>query len=515
MMGISLDELGDTERPDFPRNHNGAPWVSVGGKRKLYKRSSSSGKILDDESGLERWKKRTIILGAARKPDLMAETSTLAIEQDGKRLDEIVEECITAAKGDERRNLGSAIHAMLDHVDLDHDWVPAPQFQAMVDAYTDTLEAWGLVPVDVEINCVDDANHFAGRMDRRYRTTKALVAPDMSTIPIGSILGADTKTGRKVEYAAGSFCTQIATYVGSVRYDVVTNEREPFDPPANTQWGLVMHVEPDTSRCDVYWVDLEAGREGLALAEEVRAWRRRTDLLTLGKAPTERMSEALSKLRAAHPSNGTERPPQAALTAPELAAVHVWLRERVEAIKARGERAVGLLVRTWPVEVPGLKYDTHTAEELDAISRALDKVETEFSMPFVGGDPRERMWNDPDHPRAALIRGWMARVGTQVSLHEWWTIGKALSEFAMLLHEDELWAECDVDEMLDGSIRAMGLEGGIEDLGKLRGTHAGGILERGKALVAGRALVEFVDNKPVVLVIHITNTNEMEATTNE
>jgi len=76
---------------------------------------------------------------------------------------------------------------------------------------------------------INDEYRLAGTLDRLYRTTKVLVAPDGQVIPIGSIIVADTKTGKELEYAAGSYATQLAAYVDSVPYNVETDERGTWD----------------------------------------------------------------------------------------------------------------------------------------------------------------------------------------------------------------------------------------------------------------------------------------------
>lgn len=228
---VDLDEFDPPERPDFRRvGRYQTPFVlNPDGKRVRYGRSSNSGKILDDESNLTDWKLRTVVAGAAQRPELMAQASVLDIDDDKKELRELAEQCLTAGKGQRRAIIGTAVHAMFDHVDRKDGWEPPPQFRALVEEYQATLELWGLVPVAIEVQCVNDEFHLAGTLDRLYRTTKTLVAPDGQVIPIGSILVGDTKTGKELEYASGSYVTQLAAYVDSVPYDVKTDERGTWD----------------------------------------------------------------------------------------------------------------------------------------------------------------------------------------------------------------------------------------------------------------------------------------------
>jgi hypothetical protein len=228
LMGDILDEdgLDPPDRPDFRRVGRGIPYpVGLDGKRVRYSRSSNAGKILDDESNLTDWKLRTVVAGAAQRPELMARASVLDVDADKKLLRDIAEECLVAGKGQRRSIIGSAVHAMFDHLDREDGWVPPPQFNDLCDAYEAMKEDWGLEPVAIEVHCINDQWNLAGTLDRIYRTTKSLVAPDGTVIPIGSLIVGDTKTGKELEYAAGSYATQLAAYVDSVPYNVETDER--------------------------------------------------------------------------------------------------------------------------------------------------------------------------------------------------------------------------------------------------------------------------------------------------
>ena len=287
MMSVLDDSLEPPDREDFRRGGKGVPLIlnPDTGKFVRYKRSSSAGNILDDDYQLVDWRVRTIVEGAAQRPDLMAQVSVLDHDKDKGEIRDVAEECLVAGKGTQRSVTGTAIHRMLDHVDLGHDWTPAPQFRAAVDSYIAMLELYGLVPVDVEVRCVNDEWKYAGTCDRRYRLTRNLITPDGVIVPIGTIIMGDTKTGQSLEYASGSYTTQLAAYAGSVRYDVKTNERTEFDPPTFQDWALIIHVDALDARTDVYWVDLEAGRMGIELAQRVREWRKRTDLILPARPP--------------------------------------------------------------------------------------------------------------------------------------------------------------------------------------------------------------------------------------
>ena len=90
---------------------------------------------------------------------------------------------------------------------------------------------------------------------------------------------ADVKTGR-IDYGTAKIAMQLAVYAHSVGYNVETTER--FDlPPVDLEWALVIHLPAGEGRCELVWVDIGTGWEGVRLAGHVRDWRRRDKFKTL------------------------------------------------------------------------------------------------------------------------------------------------------------------------------------------------------------------------------------------
>lgn len=538
----TLDELDALEPDtgnDFRRAAKGVPLIKNEdtGKFERYRRSSSVGKILDDETGLTDWKVRTIVEGAAQRPDLMALVSTHDHEANKREIRDLAEQCLVQGKGTQRRETGTAVHAMLDHVDRDDGWTPAPQFVAACNAYVEARDAFGLIPIDIECKCVNDVWRLAGTADRRYETTRVLIAPDGSIIPIGTVLIGDTKTGRTLEYAHGVYATQLASYAESVRYDPATDERTPFDPPNNRDWAIVVHVGWEDGTCTMHWVDLEAGRQGIRLALDVYAWRRRTHMIVPAPVPLHIVpSESVAPEcppSLITPSNGnveatfeTDAPAAsrvAGASTPEiLAEVRAWLRERIAAIVATGSAPTFRLQSLWPAGVAGLKNnEAHTEAELNAINDAVCVVERDAGMTFPPRDPRavaSDAWANPErrkatnterdelarnvatHPRRALLESWSAMGQTQFdpNITDRAALTHALYEFALINDE---WSDEDLTTMLDGTLRAIGYDDGINALGMVIPSHAPHIMSSAFAITAGTAvLVYTADDKPVVRV---------------
>jgi len=510
---ITVDVLraAQPESTDFRRGGNGVPWVTEPGgtKRVPYRRVSSIGKVLDDESNLVRWKRYTEMVGAAQRPDLMAEVSTLDPATAKQRLYEIAELCLEAGKGQQRAVTGTAIHRMLDLIDMGAEWTAAPQFQALCDSYISVRNAYGLIPIECEVRCVVDHYHLAGSMDRIYQTTRPLMMPDQSTLPVGSYVVGDTKTGKSLDYAAGSFATQLAAYAMSVRYNVQTDERSEFDPALNQDWGFIFHANPDTQACEVHLVDLAAGREGIELASRVYGWRNRQGLLAPARAPLHIVpGELPAPLDHPDPITASKGNTEAVAG---LEAVRDWLRERANAIRDAGPAAVKSLQLCWPINVHGLKHSDQSEAELDAIADAISKVESEYSLSWPAHDPRmigraSNRWAKPlvdahvdntatdddfkrmlmEHPRRAVLERWsavgMAKLDPDITDRT--ALTHALYEFALLDGSDD-----DLTDMLDGTLRGMGFEDGVNQLGSVKPEQAPLIMSAAFALTSGTALL--------------------------
>ena len=488
------EELQAPGRKDFRRVGRGTPYViGLDGKRTRYGRFSNAGKILDDESNLTNWKLRTSIIGAAQRPDLMASVSVLNPVADKNAIRDIVEECLVSGKGQERAVKGTAIHSMFDRIDRGDEWEPAPQWLDLCNSYKELLKAWGLEPVDMECHCINDEFRLAGSMDRRYKTSKVLVAPDATTVPIGSMVAADTKTGQVLEYASGSYATQLAGYAHSLRYDVETDERSEFNPPTFPDWGLIIHADSGGTKVQVYWVDLNAGLDGLRLAQQVKQWRTRSDLLTLGPEPVLLAPQLAPEA------------PVARSQAPDALGLLEHTRGRVLAILAHSEIAGKALARIWPPGIPGLKAGGHSWDDLQQVIDAVEQIEKDYSVPFyppfepVAASMQRHpsnQWTVPEvNPQLLVLSKWCQR-NIDPDVRE------ALKVFASI--DTTGWPTTlqTIDEQLtvylDGTLRALGFIDGIEELGAVTVYHCSQIVSAAIAITSGTGqLVYGPDDKPV------------------
>lgn len=294
----------------------------------------------------------------------------------------------------------------------------------------------------------------------------------------------------------------------------------------NPDWALIIHANSEGTNVDVYWVDINAGREGLRLAREVKGWRRRDDLLTLGR-----------RLR---PVDGPNVPPLAPVVPVDRRREDSrteHLRSRVGAIRDHGDVAGKALQLAWPKGIPGLKQGGHSMDQLDMIEAAIMKVEKEHSLPF------HPLWDDPDaptvvqhhpsnswakpsasskptdeevkviqdglmnHPRSSLLRRWVGIAVANGINHDYDTfaLAHALFEFASV--DEGEWPDDDLTLMLDGSLRAIGYVNGCNDLGRFDPQHAPLLMSAAFAIAAGNAMLLFDENENPVVRVNVKGTS--------
>lgn len=318
----------------------------------------------------------------------------------------------------------------------------------------------------------------------------------------------------------------------------------------NPDWALIIHADSADTRVDVYWVDIRAGRLGLALAREVKAWRKRDDLLTIGQRftvvppPTGGPVEPVlitepDSPEVFIPSAPPDVPglaPVAPVDGRRLASRHQWLRGRVAAVLGHSDTVGKALQRTWPTGIPGLKHDGHSMDDLDAIQTAVERVEKDHSVPFYPP------WDDPDideaithhpswsdrwakpervtdhhsadavagrlsiqqaimeHPRRLLLTSWVSAAISGGINHNIDTtaLAHALFEFATM--DEATWPDEALTEMLNASLITLGYRNGLTDLGNFDPPDAPKLMSAAFAISAGNAVLVYgEDGTPTLL----------------
>jgi len=388
-MSIDVDDLTDNHegRHDF-RRANGSPLVSDPerpGKSLRYRRPSSYGKPLDDESALTEWRIWKAMYGVAQSKALAAQVSAVKDDdRNGKK--ELREKALDKGSANEAADLGTGLHAMTARVEdpTDTGFEPPESYAADLEAYTAELDRLGLVSEHIEVHIVNDDFRAAGTADRIYRLTKPLVTPDGETLPPGEQILGDLKTGKKLDFGLPAYCVQMAIYATGQFYDIINDVRIPT-PPINQQWMILVHLPVGKATCDATWLNINTGLHGAYLTFEVLAWRNRW------KSGSEHgynqyqiadpfdAEEAIIEHFHAVPVGEPEEPSQVQMIE--------WCKTRIAAI-GRHKEAKKTLMLSWPDGLPTPKQGIKTTEQLERLLTLLDTVEAKHSLPWASGDPR-------------------------------------------------------------------------------------------------------------------------------
>ena len=278
-MSIKLEQFDDEpQRRPEPKRDRWGRYVIDG---RSWQRVTTLAKVLDDTSSLADWKSRMTAVGLAKRPDLFAQVYTCSVD-DRKALNDLCEQAKEAAGASIKANLGTAVHAMCEQVDLGLiglDGVPE-QWRADVAAYRATTEAlrpWSHVEA-ILVNRMLDVAGTTDRMGARV---------------------CDIKTG-SLDYAAVAIAIQMAAYAYADEvYDPAADTLTPM-PAVDRKVGVVIHLPVGEGVCTLYEVDLLEGWRLAQLAVQVRdaraSGRKRHALLRPAKTGPVHISEPLGQV---------------------------------------------------------------------------------------------------------------------------------------------------------------------------------------------------------------------------
>ncbi len=387
----AIEWLEQPERLPIRRDQWGRYKVlPPGGKKPVgYARATTIKSAIEDTANLQNWACRMTALGLAHHADLLAKLR-LCSADDRKAIDSIVDQAKTAGGADIRRDLGTAFHEVIERACTDPTFIVPDAYVADVQAFRDTLAAAGLEVVDQlsERMVVWHEHQIAGMFD--------LVLRDET----GQQYIADLKTGSTVTYGALGFSAQLAIYANAdglytqgAAADGSQDILEPM-PDVSKSAGVIIHLQPETGVCDLYWLDLEVGLEAVELALQVRAVRKAkplTKIVPLADYPPSSV--------AGTDSAGSTSEPVVNSQGNTLDMRREWMQERIDVIKVDERRRMDL-ARLWPTDIPTLKASTaHTDHELEQIIHTLDQIEAIYQLPFnpepikaVDATPKPTHW---------------------------------------------------------------------------------------------------------------------------
>lgn len=273
------------------RDQWGRPRVMLpdGSKEVGYRRASSYGAPLENDSNLTKWKQRQVARGVARKKTiaLAVTRAEVGLASDDWRvqkkaksdLDKLAEEAMQAVGSGDAASIGTSEHDILELIDrgLDPGHVP-DEWLADIAAYGRLVEGV-FETASAERIVVQDDHRVGGKLDRALRLLQDLVvthpnAEPGTIIERGSVILGDVKTAQSMDFAGCKFGVQCWSYATSVPYDPITKTRIPWGHDApRTDWAVILHVPSGQGQAALYWVDLRLYAQA---AEDVRvnyAWR--------------------------------------------------------------------------------------------------------------------------------------------------------------------------------------------------------------------------------------------------
>ena len=342
---VSLDDLDPQSRDTCPRDRYGRYLiVPEGGKKAVpHTRVSTFKGAVEERYGLERWGKRVVAMGVAGDDELRAAIAATRPEEK-QELDRFCEEAFKKGGGEKKSMLGTALHSFCERHDLGEVGLHIPQpWDADVKAYEEMKQKAGIRILEVEQILVLPEFTVAGMTDRIQDFGEGS-QPFIS----------DHKTGTDLSYSWLGISIQLSLYAHAESiYDPTTQKHRPM-PKVRQDKAMVVHLPAGQARCDLYWVDIEAGWAMVPHCARVREWQKTKGLHTKWQPGSD---DGLLERR-----ND--------------------LTKRIQALKDQLPQAAAALAQRWP-DVPTFKAcDSHTAEQLSVIDAVLCAVEAEYEAPF-------------------------------------------------------------------------------------------------------------------------------------
>lgn len=267
------------------RDQWGRPKVMLpDGKKEVgYRRASSYGAPLENDTNLIKWKMRQVERGIARSQALRLEVTRAevglasddpeVVKTSKKTLNDIAERAMDSVGSGDAASVGTSMHDVHELIDrgLDPGHVPE-EFRPDVAAYREITAGFRMVSIERFV--VQDAHRVAGTLDRAAELLVPLVTPWGLPVPAGDVVILDEKTAQSMDFAGTKFAVQGWVYATG----------EPYDPEKKCRvaWGhkqpradvaFIVHVPSGLGTAALYAIDLTEAGEAAAIAKEVYDWR--------------------------------------------------------------------------------------------------------------------------------------------------------------------------------------------------------------------------------------------------
>lgn len=230
---------------------------------------------------LGEWKARNVVIGAARRRDLLLKAQGLTHEDDRDRLDAIARELEAAAGAKVGSDLGTYLHEFTEFMDAGlKTWRDAPEeFQRSLALYAQALADAGLEPIRSLIERTTIIREFGwvcGTFDRIFYHR-----------PSGQYIIGDLKTAKTMDYGRNEIEAQLWAYAHGVNQNGIYDwNTRTWDRPYSAEdhadveikvsesVGVVIHMPVQgklEGTVELLWADLEAGARHAELCQDVRS----------------------------------------------------------------------------------------------------------------------------------------------------------------------------------------------------------------------------------------------------
>ena len=240
-----------------------------GAPEKPFTRVTTGAKALDDTYYVDRWSKRNVARGLKMAPELLDDVDLYASDahEVDRDLDRLIERATVKAGGKEASELGTAIHAWAEALELGQVTFPeVPEvFQPYLMAYGEQLGRWGIsaaLDADgrplVERIVYNPFTEWVGTFDRIYQLAD------------GSLVIGDVKTAKDLAWSYLAISVQLWDYAhASLMLSTDGSRWEPM-PEVRGDMAVVAWIPSNArpAKCEMISIDLEAG--GLAAEAAVR-----------------------------------------------------------------------------------------------------------------------------------------------------------------------------------------------------------------------------------------------------
>lgn len=287
-------KLNVSGQPDADRDHLGRYLVQdpATGDYRRAKNGNPQGvtrvttfvKAAQDTTSLNKWGKRNVLIGASRRPDLVAKAHGMTHEESRDALDRLVGELDTAAGGKVAADIGTQLHEFTERMDAGLA-VPedAPEmFQDSLRLYRDRLAAAGFeaVPGLIErTTMISEWGGVCGTLDRimYHRPSGTYVVVDLKTGKGLQDYGLDETYAQEWMYAHGVNQHGIYDWNTKTWGRPDTPERLPMLVKVREDVGLIVHMPVQGDQAGQLFLlraDLARGREYAELCASNRGWKK-------------------------------------------------------------------------------------------------------------------------------------------------------------------------------------------------------------------------------------------------